>query len=659
MAKQPVRLITFAWGEQYIEELFSLTLPAVLAPNNLPALAQHFACEMVILTEEVWFESLRRHPVYFQLRRYCTVEFRSIDDLVNDRDAYGMTLTYALFRGFEELGPAMVDRQLIFFNADFILADGSLRTVGEKILAGERLILSPSYCVVSETASPWLMSRKDLNQGSLTVSPREMAAMALRHRHNTIRGKTVNQPAFSVEWMDQFYWLLDEHTMLAHQMPFAVVSMRPERVLTDMCTFWDYGIISEACPTTPRCVIADSDDFLMIELRSAETARNQLSLGWPEPKQIAKNLTQFITKDPIELARHTLVLHSGDLPVGFNDAKAKLDSFVEAVLAELPPEPTHWVNHPIWAYHYPRFHEARRAHLARLAETSAEAAENQPAQCESTDDQPLDSQPAETASVPPVGSRGLARVARLVYHKWFGRAPWLTPLHPRWGDVQPVLRILRERPEAPVLVVSSVWLPERLFGGLNAQHMNVAALAADAKIPPSCSDRENLERLGTDATKPTPFEAYSLCIFEVNRVDLAEISALVERVVPWMEPGAKIVIWHLNGSGSEVGSSLVGNDLLWLDRPYAIAFVGSALARRSINFFNSGVAAVRRRQAMAAVAGLIRVGAACLWSFQTRKENSVHFHRPIGEFTSLTIDIELPSLGGTFADSCNVLDAAE
>ena len=34
----------------------------------------------------------------------------------------------------------MVDVPLIFFNADFILADGSLKTVGEKLLAGERLI---------------------------------------------------------------------------------------------------------------------------------------------------------------------------------------------------------------------------------------------------------------------------------------------------------------------------------------------------------------------------------------------------------------------------------------------------------------------------------------------------------------------------------------
>src|SRR5262252_3458182 len=169
--------------------------------------------------------------------------------------------------------------------------------------------------------------------------------------------------------------VLDEHTLIAHQMPFAVVAMQPEGLVTEMRTFWDYGIISEACPTTPRCVIADSDDYLMIELRAADTARDQLCRGWPEPKQIAEKLARFTTKDPIELARYTLILHSGELPDEIGDAKALLDDFVEAVLSELP-EPIHWVNHPIWAYHYPAFHRAREAFLGRGAQrgTSESAA---------------------------------------------------------------------------------------------------------------------------------------------------------------------------------------------------------------------------------------------------------------------------------------------
>jgi len=69
----------------------------------------------------------------------------------------------------------MVDVPLIFFNADFILANGSLKTVAEKLLAGERLILAPSYCVAAESVMPWLASRIDDESASVAVPPREMA----------------------------------------------------------------------------------------------------------------------------------------------------------------------------------------------------------------------------------------------------------------------------------------------------------------------------------------------------------------------------------------------------------------------------------------------------------------------------------------------------
>src|SRR6266478_10078345 len=152
---------------------------------------------------------------------------------------------------------------------------------------------------------------------------------------------------------------------------------------------------------------------------------DQLCLGWPEPKQIAEKLARFTTKDPIELARYTLTLHAGELPAEIGDARVQLDSFVEAVLAELPPEPIHWVNHPIWAYHYPAFHQAREAFLARRAQTKASG---EPGDLSERSGAESESLPA--ASLPAIAStgRGLKQHARQLYYRHFGRAPWLRPL---------------------------------------------------------------------------------------------------------------------------------------------------------------------------------------------------------------------------------------
>ena len=111
-----------------------------------------------------------------------------------------------------------------------------------------------------------------------------MAAMVLRHRHNTIRGKTFNQRAISMLIMDQFYWEANRDTLLGFQMPVAIVGLCPQRYLREPVAYWDHGLIREFCPDADVCVIGDSDEFLMLELRSEETAADQLSLGWPSAR---------------------------------------------------------------------------------------------------------------------------------------------------------------------------------------------------------------------------------------------------------------------------------------------------------------------------------------------------------------------------------------
>src|SRR5215472_16012582 len=230
---RPTRIIAYAWGEKYIGELLSMTLPALLAPGNLPAVAAACPCEVVILTEEAVFSRLMADPVVRAIQALCPLRLVGLDDLIPAPDKYGIALTHVLHRGFADLGPAMTDSWLMFLNADFVLADGSLRNLVRHLAAGMRIVASPSYCVNSEDAVPLLLERVDARTGALSLAPREMARLVLRHRHNTIRGKTVNQTAFSMRYVDQFYWQVDDDTLLGHQMPIAIVGMQPERFLVE------------------------------------------------------------------------------------------------------------------------------------------------------------------------------------------------------------------------------------------------------------------------------------------------------------------------------------------------------------------------------------------------------------------------------------------
>ena len=55
-----VRLIIPLWGSVYAEKLVSMTLPALLAPGNLPSLATMFEVEVVLVTEHKLVDYIRR-----------------------------------------------------------------------------------------------------------------------------------------------------------------------------------------------------------------------------------------------------------------------------------------------------------------------------------------------------------------------------------------------------------------------------------------------------------------------------------------------------------------------------------------------------------------------------------------------------------------------
>ena len=357
--KYPTRIITYGWGERYVDVLLTFTLPALLAPCNLPYVASKVPCELGILTQRRYFSRFNRHPTIARIREFCPVRLLRLDDLIVSKDKYGMTLTYALHRAFSDLGPAMTERWQIFLNADFILADGSLRTVIDHLARGERIVASPSYCTIAEEVIPELRQHLDPATSALRISHRELARLILQHSHTVIRGKTVNQSAFHMRYADQFYWLADEGTLLGYQMPVSIVGLRPQRHVLEPNSYWDFGLIWEYCPDAEVCVIGDSDEFTMLELRDRSVAEDQIVPGPPDKKGLAERMVTWVTPYQQHFVKFPLTLHDRDLPPNVEDARAKLRAFVDDVMSHAPTLPSH-VKHSQWEYHWPAFHDARR-----------------------------------------------------------------------------------------------------------------------------------------------------------------------------------------------------------------------------------------------------------------------------------------------------------
>jgi hypothetical protein len=494
--RDSARIITVAWGDRYIDDLLSITIPALLSPGNLPAFAEHFDSEFVIVTETRFFDKIAAAPMVAQLLAHGALRLLPIDDLLSPW--YGVTLTYALARGFADLGAAMVNTHLVFLNADFIVADGSYEKLAQMVRRGERLVVAPSYCaVLEETVGP-LRARYEARSCSLTISRRDLAQMVLAHRHNCVRAKTVNQRVFNIGAFDQFYWHVDEHTLLGRQMPIALVYMRPERVVTELPTFWDYGVVAECCPTSQPCVLGDSDDFLMAELRTASTFRERLRLGWPGVDAIALHLSSYATKDHYDFGKYDLVLHSRDLTPHVERERLEFAAFVNSVYDRVAP-PMSYRNHPFWNLAFPAFAASR-----------ADA--------------------GKAAAQPYRPSRALR-----AYHAFFGTMPAVTKWHPYYTLLRHVRdAIASAGAAANVLLISS--------GGTVGPLLIRSAAGQKITLTPAMAVEGLYDNILAEAG------GFDLCLCDLELDDLLEFTTLLKSLRPWLRAKAKVIVFHRNSA---------------------------------------------------------------------------------------------------------------
>lgn len=531
MSERPkARLVTTAWGEAYVSKLLEFTIPALLAPGNFPAMARDFDLELAVAAESRDFERLRDSEIMGRLSRYATPVFRPIDDLVDHPAGYGQALTRALHRGFDDLGERMVGAHLMFLNADFIVADGGYANLAKRVLAGESLIFAPSYCTVSEAVEPVLRAARDPETGALRMPPRAMARAILDFRHMTVRAKTVNRRFMHMHVTDQFYWEADRDTLLGRQLPISLVYMRPQRAYLEPICFWDYAVISGACPTAPRSVMGDSDEFLMLELRKEKTFEELMRLGRQTPEEIAKGLA-YMTPDQLEMGHYDLTLHAGELPASTDRARAELRAFVDSVYARVPP-PASATNHKFWV------DQIENARGAKAAQERARADRNyrieliEAAQAGGWPD----SRAAETVDEGPraPGGRTRARgIAGRIFGATFGFVPRVTRLHPDWAE-------MRHAVVAFDAALARLHVPNILYVRTPGPGMRLSTLVHAA--PGTFTSVRPLPLLRHGL--PPEAGNFDIVLMEVNWMEMNELPRMLGRLAPRLRPGARLIFHH-------------------------------------------------------------------------------------------------------------------
>jgi 2-polyprenyl-3-methyl-5-hydroxy-6-metoxy-1,4-benzoquinol methylase len=519
-----IKILEPVWGYEYTQQFINFSLPTLLAPGNLPALASTLPTEFIFLTGRRDEPMIRESAGYRQLSAICPVSFSLIDDIITDGN-HSTTVTLAFSGAIRRTGRTMLDTCFFFLVSDYIIADGSLASVIKPMLAGASAVQAGNFQITAEEAIPWLERRREQGENALVLSPRELMHQALRCIHPSTIANTVNLPISHNSHSNRLFWRVDADTLIGRFYLMHMLCIRPETCDFVIGASCDYSFIPEMCPSGNFEVMTDSDQYLVVEAQPRHHEANFLRLGPARPKQIAASLSEWTTALHRDNARHTLIFHGADLPPSLSSAIGEADAFVAEITRSLKPKPMPYRGHPYWR-------GAMAAHHGEIGR-----------------------RPKEEDWQLMLGRRATwtTRLTRRLRNFVLGRAPCVRRWHPRWRDFlgpRSALDRLLSDPAQRLVTVSS--RPTSMTNWLADKYENVLRVPV-SRLMGARLDLIDMSENGFDA-----------CYLELGDAEFDRAHLVVDQVARLLRPNAEILLASYNErwlSGAEVFADKISNGI--------------------------------------------------------------------------------------------------
>jgi hypothetical protein len=501
------------WGFDYVKTFLDVALPTWLAEGNLPAVSGLVPTEFVFLTSREDEIYLRAHPGFDRLSAVCPTTVRYIDHLITGTN-YSTTITLSYLEAMRATGADMRDTCFLLLVSDYIVADGSFRTVAERVMAGRDAILVGNFQVVEEDALPWLADLLQAHPAVLPVAPRQLMKWALSHLHPATVANTVNYPLIHNDHTNRLFWRVDSQTLIGRFYLMHMIAVRPEVddfVIGSSC---DYSFVPEMCPGNNVEIVTDSDDYLVIELQPRKHEAKFLQTGPLQIDALAGSLSEWTNARHRENSASTVVFHADEIPPSIGGAIGEADRFVGEVAAKLkqPPKPVR--QHPYWTGAMAAFNEASGATLTRDEWRRALGLPS-----------------------PDIDNAWLAHwITENIRFALFGQPPHVRLWHPRQPDYALVTRTLAQfaldQPGSLLMVAGRPTIFTATFadGGYRAVRLNIAPML---KQPP-------------DVYEPL-HGRFEVCLLEIGELDLPKADEILDRIAPLMREGGTVLVSLTNG----------------------------------------------------------------------------------------------------------------
>jgi hypothetical protein len=547
-----IRCLLPIWGFAYVKNFLEVALPTWLADGNLPAVSRMAQTEFVFLTSREDEIYLRAHPGFKRLSAICPTTVHFVDHLITGSN-YSTTITLAYLEAIRATGDDMLDTCFLFLVSDYIVADGSFRTVVERVRDGRNGVLVGNFQVVEEEALPWLTDLLQASPTVLQIEPRRLMKWALSHLHSATAANTVNYPLIHNDHTNRLFWRVDNQTLIGRFYLMHMIAIRPELrdfVIGSSC---DYSFIPEMCPSNNVEIVTDSDDYLVIELQPRDHEAKFLKSGPQKTGKLARTLSEWTNARHRENAATTVIFHADEIPPSIDKAVAEADRFLAQVRSKLKRTPKAVRQHPYWTGAIAAFNEASGASLTRDEWRRALGLPN-----------------------PELDNAWFARwITENIRFAFFGKPPHVRPWHPRFPDYS--------------LVTTNL-----LDLALN-EHSSLLMIAdAPTIFTATFSDGGyRAVRLRSSHMLKQPYEVYEplngrfdACLLEIGELEFPTADEILDRIAPMMRSGGTVLVSLTNrrdGDPAREFQRSIGFNASRLLRPYArspiFSFVTSSRPR--------------------------------------------------------------------------------
>ena len=576
-----VRCLLPIWGFAYVKNFLEVALPTWLADDNLPAVSRMVETEFVFLTSREDEIYLRAHPGFKRLSAICETTVHFVDHLITGNN-YSTTITLAYAEAVRSAGDDMLDTCFLFLVSDYIVANGSFRTVVERVRAGRNGVLVGNFQVVEEEALPWLTDLLQANPTVLQIGPRKLMKWALSHLHPATIANTVNYRLIHNDHTNRLFWRVDNQTLIGRFFLMHMIAIRPELrdfVIGSSC---DYSFIPEMCPSNNVDIVTDSDDYLVVELQPRDHEAKFLKPGAQKIGKLARTLSEWTNARHRENSATTVVFHADDIPPSIENAVDEADRFLAQVNSKLKKTPKPFRQHPYWTGAIAAFNEASGASLTRDEWRRALGLPQ-----------------------PELDNAWFARwITENIRFAFFGRPPYVRPWHPRFPDYSLVINNLAD-----------LALGERSSLLMIADNPTIfTATFSDG------GDRT--VRIRSSHMLNQPYEVYEplhgrfdVCLVEIDEHDFPKADEILDRVAPMMRDGGTVLVSLSNrrdGDPKREFQRSIGYNAGRLLRPYArspiFSFVTSGKSRELALKLMMRLARLARDTPAMGIPGLVILG---------------------------------------------------